>query len=50
MDKKGLIDEIKNEIENLKRLNEEMKVLLKDIKEQPTFKEIRVGEGIKQIY
>jgi hypothetical protein len=46
MDKKGLIDEIKNEIENLKRLNEEMKALLKDIKEQTTFKEIRVGASI----
>jgi len=46
MDKKEFIDEIKEEIENLKRLEKEMKSLLYDIREEPTFKEIRVGASI----
>lgn len=48
MNKKALKDEIKIEIENLNRLNEEMKVLLSRIGNGPTFIEIRATASILQ--
>ena len=46
MDKKEFIYEIKEEIENLERLEKEMKFLIADIGEEPTFKEIRISSSI----
>lgn len=46
MRKKELIDNIKDEIENLQRLNEEMNYLLVRIKDEPTFIEIRATASI----
>lgn len=46
MNKEKLIDEIKIEVENLERLNREMKDLLERIKDEPTFIEIRATASI----
>lgn len=46
MDKKELTDDIKIELENLERLNIEMKNLLVKIGEEPTFIEVRAAASI----
>ena len=49
MDKKELIEEIKEEIKNLERLEGELKSVLDDIsamEREPTFKEIRISGSI----
>jgi hypothetical protein len=46
MSKKELIDDIKIEMENLERLNKEMKDLLSKIEKEPTFVEIRAAASI----
>jgi len=46
MDKKGFIDEIRQEIANLERLEGEIKTLISRLKEEPTFMEIRTSASI----
>jgi hypothetical protein len=46
MVKKELINEIKEEIKNLERLEKEMNSVLSDIGEEPTFKDIRASASI----
>ncbi|MBE0478558.1 hypothetical protein IBX65_05490, partial [Candidatus Aerophobetes bacterium] len=46
MDKKELIDEIKEEIKNLERLEKETKSLLSNLGEELTFMEIRTSASI----
>lgn len=46
MSKEDLIDDIKIELENLERLNKEMRDLLTKIGEEPTFIEVRAVASI----
>jgi hypothetical protein len=46
MNKEELIEDIKSEIENLERVNKEMKSLLSKINKEPTFIEIRAAASI----
>jgi len=46
MDKKEFIEEIKDEIKNLDRLEKEMKALLSSLGEEPTLMEIRASASI----
>jgi DNA-directed RNA polymerase sigma subunit (sigma70/sigma32) len=46
MNKEELIEDIKNEIENLERVNEEMKSLLSKTSKEPTFVEVRAAASI----
>lgn len=46
MDKKEFIAEIKDEIKNLERLEQEMKALLSSLGEEPAFMEIRTSASI----
>jgi DNA-directed RNA polymerase sigma subunit (sigma70/sigma32) len=46
MNKEELIEDIKNEIENLERVNKEMKCLLSKMSKEPTFVEVRAAASI----
>ena len=46
MDKKEFIEGLKEELKNLERLEKEMKTLLTNLKNKPTFMEIRTSASI----